>query len=63
MIEKAFGKDIIEIKANSWLIEQHLLDTNAQKVVNIFLWIFKFQIFLSCHRCLINTGVEKKNNI
>jgi hypothetical protein len=32
-------------------LEQHALDTNAGKKV------------LSCHRCLINTGVEKLNYI
>jgi hypothetical protein len=32
-------------------IEQRVSDTNAEK------------IDLSCHRCLINTGVEKMNNI
>jgi hypothetical protein len=30
------------------LIEQHELDTNAGKTT-----------VLSCHRCIINTGVEK----
>jgi len=33
------------------LIEQHIVDTNAKKTV------------LSCHRYLINTDVEKMNNI
>jgi hypothetical protein len=33
-------------------IEQHILDTKAGKTtVSV------------CHRCLINTGVEKMNNI
>ncbi len=32
--------------------EQFILDTNAGK-----------QTVLSCHRCLINSGVEKMNNI
>jgi hypothetical protein len=32
-------------------ILQCVLDTNAEKTV------------LSCHRCLINTGIEKMNNI
>ena len=34
------------------IIEQCVLDTNAGKTT-----------VLSCHRCLINTGVEKMNNI
>jgi hypothetical protein len=33
-------------------IEQHVLDTNAEKTT-----------VLSCYRCLINTGVEKMHNI
>ncbi len=32
-------------------IEQHILDTNAGKQL------------LSCHRCLINTGVEKNEQL
>jgi hypothetical protein len=33
------------------VVEQHGLDTNAGKQLS------------SCNRCLINTGVEKMNNI
>jgi hypothetical protein len=36
----------------SFTIEEHILDTNAGKT-----------IVLSHHRCLINTAVEKINNI
>jgi hypothetical protein len=42
----------LDIKLLTALIEQHMLDTNAGK-----------QTVLRCHRCLINTGVEKMNNI
>ena len=38
--------------ANPMSIEQHILDISAGK-----------QLSLSCHRCLINTGIEKINNI
>ncbi len=40
-----------ECASTVFIIEQHVLDTNAGKI-----------IVLSCHRCLINTGVEKMYN-
>ncbi len=51
------GKNCLKLPQMSNLesltIEQRILDTNAGK-----------QLYsLSCHRCLINTGVEKMNNI
>ncbi len=38
----------LETKQPSWLIEQLILDTNAGKTT-----------VLSCHRCVIKTGIEK----
>ncbi len=40
---------VTSCKSLSTVTEEHILDTNAGK-----------KIVLSCHRCLINTGVKKR---